>query len=145
MRTYILLAAMAFWPISAQADVTVRDGWARASVLESRPTAAYLTLASDREDQLIGIASPVAGHVTIHAVKADASGVSRMVEIDALNMFPGKTVTLAPGGMHFMLLDLSQKLEKGTTLPLSLTFASGATMQISVPVLGPGASGPQGD
>ena len=45
--------------------------------------------------------------------------------------------------MHLMLMGLSEKLEEGTDLPLILTFASGARMEVNVPVLGPGAMGPQ--
>ncbi len=144
MKISLLVAAMALLPISAMAEVTVSDGWARASILASRPAAVYLTLTSDREDRLVEIASPIAGHVTLHAVETDAVGVNRMVEIEALNLPAGEPVTLAPGGMHLMLMSLSEKLEEGTLLPLTLTFASGARMDITVPVLGPGASGPKG-
>ena len=45
----ILVAAM---PLSAQAEITVTDPWGRASVLASRPSAAYLTLSSDEADRL---------------------------------------------------------------------------------------------
>ena len=135
------MAALAVWPVTALADVTITDGWARASVLASRPAAAYLTLQSDEEEQLIGVSTPAADHVTIHAVETDAEGVSRMIEIDALNLPAGEPVTLAPGGMHLMLMALTEKLEEGTRLPLTLTFASGAKIDILVPVLGPGASG----
>ena len=137
------MAALAAWPVTALADVTITDGWARASVLASRPAAAYLTLQSDEEVQLIGVTTPVAGHVTIHAVETDSKGVSRMIEIDALNLPAGEPVTLAPGGMHLMLMALTEKLEEGTRLPLTLTFAAGAKIDILVPVLGPGASGPK--
>ena len=143
MRKLITLTALAVWPLAAQADVTISDGWARASVLASRPAAAYITLQSEEEDQLIGVTTPIAGHVTIHAVDTDANGVSRMIAIDALNLPSNEQVKLAPGGMHLMLMSLTQKLEEGTVLPLTLTFASGAEIEISVPVLGPGASGPE--
>jgi copper(I)-binding protein len=141
MRHLILLPALALWPITAQADVAISDGWARASILASRPAAAYLTLQSDEEDQLISVTTPIAGHVTIHGVETDANGVSRMSAIEALNLPSGEPVTLAPGGMHLMLMSLTEKLQEGTVLPLTLTFASGAKIEISVPVLGPGASG----
>ena len=143
MKTTTLAIALALWPIFASADVTISDGWARASILASRPAAAYLTLTSDQSDQLVAITTPVAGNVTIHAVETDNDGISRMVEVDGLDLPSGETVILSPGSMHLMLMGLSEKLEEGTELPLSLTFASGARMEISVPVLGPGAMGPQ--
>lgn len=145
MRFALLFATIAVWPGTSLADVAISNVWARASVLASRPAAAYLTLTSDREDQLVGIASPVAGRITVHAIETDTAGVSRMVAVEALNLPPGEPVTLAPGGMHLMLTELSGKLEEGTFLLLTLTFASGARMEVNVPVLGPGASGPQGN
>ena len=145
MKPWMLVAVMALLPTAAGADVVVSDGWARASVLSSRPAAAYLTLTSDREDQLVGISSPLARHATLHAVETDANGLHRMVELKVLNLRPGEAVILAPGWMHLMLIGLSGKLEEGTVLPLTLTFASGTTLEFSVPVLGPGASGPRTD
>ena len=143
MKKLIFTAALAVLPKTALADVTITDGWVRASVIASRPVAAYLTLQSDTEEQLIGVTTPIAGHVMIHGVETDANGVSRMSSIKALNLPLGEPVVLAPGGMHLMLMALTDKLEEGTLLPLTLTFASGATMDITVPVLGPGASGPK--
>ncbi|MDD9745773.1 copper(I)-binding protein [Roseovarius sp. MBR-154] len=143
MKITILAIALTLWPFFASANVTISDGWARASILASRPAAAYLTLTSDQSDQLVAITTPVAGNVTIHAVETGDDGVSRMVKIDALDLPSGEPVTLAPGSMHLMLMGLSEKLEEGTDLPLILTFASGARMEVNVPVLGPGAMGPQ--
>lgn len=143
MKITILATALTLWPIFASADVTISDGWARASILASRPAAAYLTLTSDQSDQLVAITTPIAGNVTIHAVENGDDGVSRMIGIDALDLPSGEPVTLAPGSMHLMLMGLSEKLEEGTDLPLILTFASGARMEVNVPVLGPGAMGPQ--
>lgn len=143
MKITTFATALTIWPVFASAEVTISDGWARASALASRPAAAYLTIMSDQNDQLIAVTTPVAGNVTIHAVETGADGTGRMSEIDALDLPSGQPVTLAPGGMHLMLMGLSEKLEEGTELPLILTFASGARMEVSVPVLGPGAMGPQ--
>ena len=143
MKITTVATALTLWPFFASADVTISNGWARASVLASRPVAAYLTITSDESDQLVAIATPIAGNVTIHAVETGNDGVSRMVEVDALDLPSGEPVTLAPGGMHLMLMGLPEKLEEGTDLPLIMTFASGARVEVSVPVLGPGAMGPQ--
>ena len=39
-------------PVVAQAEVIVTKPWARASVLASRPGAAYMTVVSDADDRL---------------------------------------------------------------------------------------------
>ena len=135
----ILAAAM---PIAAQAEVTVTDPWARASVLASRPGAAYLTLTSDEADRLLEVTSPVAEQVMLHKVETDGAGVSRMLHLDALDVLPGKPVMLAPGDMHLMLMGLSRKLNEGESIPLNLVFESAGPVAVEVPVLGPGATGP---
>ena len=101
MKITALATVLTLWPFFASADVTISDGWARASILASRPAAAYLTLTSDQSDQLVAITTPIAGNVTIHAVENGDDGVSRMIGIDALDLPSGEPVTLAPGSMSY--------------------------------------------
>ena len=130
------------WPLAAQAEIIVTDAWARASVLASRPGAAYLTLTSDEPDRLLEVTSPVAGHVMLHGVETDSAGVTRMVHIVDLDVSPGTPVTLAPGDSHLMLMDLSRKLEEGESFPMTLVFEGTGDVTVDVPVLGPAAMGP---
>lgn len=44
-------------PMVAQAEIIVTDPRARASILASRPGAAYLTLSSDEPDRLLEVTS----------------------------------------------------------------------------------------
>ena len=53
-------------------------------------------------------------------------------------------MTFASGGMHLMLTGLSRKLAEGTTFPLTLRFETAEEITVDVPVLGVGASGPEG-
>lgn len=143
MRTFFIAAAAAVLPTLVSADVVVSDPWARASILVNRPGAAYLTLESDTGDRLIAVESPVAGHVMLHGTETDANGVSRMAHIEALDLPRGEPVTLAPGGMHLMLMALNEKLEEGSTFPLTLTFEDAGEISVEVPVLGIAATGPE--
>ena len=45
----------------------------------------------------------------------------RMRELDALDLPAGQIVSLAPGGMHLMLFDLSAPLRDGGRVHLTLT------------------------
>lgn len=130
-------------PVTAWAEVTANDAWARASILLSRPGVAYLTLLSDEADRLLRVRSPAASQVMIHAAETDTSGVSRMTHLESLELEPGVPVSLAPGGTHLMLMGLTEKLEEGARFPLTLSFERAGDVTIEVPVLGPGASGPE--
>ena len=129
-------------PALAEESVRVFDAWARATILASRPGAAYLTIESAAEDRLLGVTTPVAGHVMIHAVEKDGD-VSRMKHIETLELPAGEQITLAPGGMHLMLMGLQDKLSEGTAFPMTLSFEIAGEITVDVSVLGIAAEGPQ--
>ena len=50
-------------------------------------------------------------------------GVMKMRPLDnGLTIDPGKTVKLAPGGYHLMMIDLKDPLKQGDTVPVTLKF-----------------------
>jgi periplasmic copper chaperone A len=141
IATVVVIWAVAS-PALAQETVRVFDAWARASVLASRPGAAYVTIESTSDDTLIGASTPVAKRVMIHAVEKDGD-VSRMKHVEALELPAGQQVTLAPGGMHLMLMGLQDKLSEGTAFPMTLSFEIAGEITVDVSVLGIAAEGPQ--
>lgn len=145
MRKLIAIV-VAVWAIAspalAEESIRVFDAWARATILASRPGAAYLTIESAAEDRLLGVTTPVAGHVMIHAVEKDGD-VSRMKHIETLELPAGQRVTLAPGGMHLMLMGLQDKLSEGTAFPMTLSFETAGEVTVEVSVLGIAAEGPR--
>ena len=139
-RLVILLAT--FFVSAAQAEVSISDPWARASILESRPGVAYLTIESAISDRLMQVSTPVAEKVMIHETKTGADGVSQMHHIMALELPAGKEVLLAPGGLHLMLMGIVAKLEEGTSFPMTLEFENAGEVEIEVQVLNAAAMGP---
>jgi copper(I)-binding protein len=88
--------------------------------------------------RLISASTPVAGVAEVHEMKL-VEGVMRMRAVPGgLELPPGKTVELKPGGYHLMLLDLKQPLLKESTIALTLVFqdAKGAETrtELKVPV-----------
>ncbi len=145
MRKLIAIVAVALAvasPALAEESVRVFDAWARATILASRPGAAYLTIESAADDRLLSVTTPVAGQVMIHAVEKDGD-VSRMKHIETLELPAGERITLAPGGMHLMLMGLQHKLSKGTTFPMTLSFEKAGEITVEVSVLAIAAEGPR--
>jgi copper(I)-binding protein len=70
------------------------------------------------------------------------NGMSGMSDMDALPLPAGKTVTLAPHGMHVMLMDLKHKLVAGQTVEVDLSFAKAPGIRVKAPVQPIGASAP---
>jgi periplasmic copper chaperone A len=61
-------------------------------------------------------------------------GQMAMRQVDGIEVPAGSTVTLGPGGLHIMLLDLAQPLPTGSTFDLTLDFekAGEQTVEVSV-------------
>jgi len=53
---------------------------------------------------------------------AMVDNVMKMRQVPGIEVPPGKTVELKPGGYHVMLMDLKQQVKEGQTVPLTLTF-----------------------
>ena len=59
-----------------------------------------------------------------------------------LEIKPGETVTLKPGGFHVMLVDLKAPLQQGKTVEATLKVDNGGTVQVEFPVAAIGAPAP---
>ena len=100
--------------------VRVTNAWARASVPGQKATGAFMTLTAATAQQLVGVASPVAGVAEVQEL-AMQGDVMRMRAIPALALPTGTPVELKPGGHHLMLMDLKQQLKAGQAVPVTLT------------------------
>src|SRR5258708_23138652 len=95
-------------------------------------------------DRLIGGSSDIAGKVQVHEMAMNG-GVMTMRPLDkGLVIEPGKTVKLAPGGYHLMLLDLKSPLKQGDKLQVTLEVERAGKVSLSLDVQGIGAQGPAG-
>jgi copper(I)-binding protein len=118
MRTIlcvVLLAAAA----AAQGQVEARAAWARATVQGQTTAGAYMQLTSSERASLVGVESPVSVSAEIHEMKMEGK-VMRMRALSRLELLPGKSVELKPGGYHIMLLALKRSLKKGEVVPIRL-------------------------
>jgi copper(I)-binding protein len=118
--------------------VMVHDAWARATAGNSASGAAYLTVTGGgAADELVGVRASVATTAGVHESFTD-NGVMKMRPVHSLSVPAGKTVTLAPGGYHIMLMGLKQPLTAGQSFPLTVTFAHAGevTVEVKVQALG---------
>lgn len=116
-------------------DIRVEHPYATPTVASARHGAVYfraLRHVGTQPDRLLGARTPVAGAVEIHRMSRDGD-VMRMRAIDALDLSPGATLAMQPGGeFHLMLLDLKAPLVDGTRFPLTLRFERGGEKEVSV-------------
>ena len=84
------------------ADVDVKSAWARPTVAGQTGTGAFMHLTSRDGARLVGASSDVAGVVEIHEMAMEGN-VMRMRPIRSLDLPPGSTVELKPGGKFEVL------------------------------------------
>ena len=119
--------------------------WARATPPSAMAGGGFLTVTikGATPDRLIAARSPAAARVEIHEMKMDGN-IMRMRELEkGLEIPPGATVTLAPGGFHLMMMELKGPLAKDSRVPVTLTFEKAGAVEVELAVEAMGASPPE--
>nr|WP_246738754.1 copper chaperone PCu(A)C [Bradyrhizobium sp. CCBAU 051011] len=127
-------------------DIVITQAWSRATPSGAKVAGGYLTIENKgtAPDRLVGAAGDIAGKLEVHEMAMN-NGVMTMRELDkGLPIEPGKTVKLAPGGHHLMLMDLKQPLKEGDKVPVTLQFEKAGKVTLSLDVQSVGAKGPAG-
>lgn len=146
----LVFAATGVAPVQAEVasigPIQAEAAWARATAPHMQAGAVFLTLhnTGSAPDRLIGAAAPVARVTELHTHLMEG-GIMRMRPVEAIDLPPGQTVALQPGGDHVMLIGLTQRLVEGETFPLTLTFAQAGRLAVSVSIAPIGAMGPGQD
>jgi len=143
---FAALAALAAPPPALAHDskvgnIVVSKPWARATT--AKVGGAYVTLRNTGRtaDRLVKVASPAAEKSEIHETKTDG-GTATMRPVEGVELKPGATVALRPGGLHVMLMSLGAPLKQGERLKLVLTFEKAGTVEVEAPIEKAGAAGP---
>ncbi|HMM46779.1 MAG TPA: copper chaperone PCu(A)C [Thiobacillaceae bacterium] len=123
----VLLASTASLPAWA-ANVSVSDAWARATMPGQKVSAAYMQILADADARLVSASSSAVPRVEVHEMTMDGD-VMRMREVKAIELPKGKTVSLQPGGLHIMLMNLQKPIAAGEVIPLTLVIESGGKQQ----------------
>jgi periplasmic copper chaperone A len=127
-------------------DLVITQPWSRATPGGAKIAVGFLTIENKgaAPDRLISGSGDFAGKVEIHEMAMN-NGVMTMRPLDkGLVIEPGKTVKLAPGGYHLMLMDLKQPFKQGDKVPVTLEFEKAGKVTMSLDVQGVGAQAPAG-
>jgi copper(I)-binding protein len=111
--------------------LTITHPWLRA-VPGSKVGAGYLTITNtgSTPDRLTGGTLTGAARLEVHA-SSNEGGVARMRPVESgLEIKPHQTVTLAPGGYHLMLMDLSGSFVDGELVPGTLQFENAGPVPV---------------
>ncbi len=144
------LAALPLAAANAQAadydvgSIHISQPWARATPKGAASGAAYMTITNSGKtpDKVSCVSSDASAECQIHSMTMD-NGVMQMRPVEGgLEIKPGETVTLKPGGFHVMLLNLKHPLEQGNSVKATLKFDNAGTVDVDYPIAAIGAAAP---
>jgi copper(I)-binding protein len=140
-------APAAATPVAIKAgDIVVTAPWTRATPGGAKVAGGYMRLTNTgkESDRLIGGSLPQAGRFEVHEM-ATVNNVMTMRQLEkGLEIRPGETVELKPGGFHVMFMDLKEGLKPGQPIKGTLVFERGGTITIEYAVAPIGAQSPGG-
>ncbi len=123
-RVNVFILSFIFFTAQAGDQLpTVDNAWLRAGPPNANMLAAYATLTneSDQDLTLVGADSDAFGMTEIHRT-IEVDGVFKMREQKALPIASGESLTMAPGGLHIMLMMPQQSIEVGQTVEITLKY-----------------------
>jgi hypothetical protein len=144
----IAAAALIAAPASAQdyklGSLQISQPWTRATAPTAKTGGGYVTITDKgtTPDRLIAVRSAVSDKAEIHEMKMEGN-VMRMRELaKGLEIPPGATVELKPGGYHIMFMELKAPMAKDAKVPVTLVFEKAGSVDVDLLVQAMGAQSP---
>jgi copper(I)-binding protein len=154
MTTFSKIAIAALWLAAAgqglaaaqefgAGNLMIDHPWSRATPAGAKIAVGYMVIMNHgtEPDRLVG-GSSAAGPVEVHEM-AMKDGVMTMRPVSGgLQIAPGKSVTLAPGGNHLMFTEVKAPLKQGDRLKATLEFEKAGKVDVTFDVQSIGAQSP---
>jgi periplasmic copper chaperone A len=125
----------------------ITQAWARATPKGAASGAGYMSITNKgtAPDRVSCVSDDASAQCQIHSMTIE-DGVMKMRPVEGgLEIKPGETVTLKPGGYHVMFVDLKHALVKGETVKATLKFDHAGTVDVAYPIAAIGAPAPGAD
>jgi copper(I)-binding protein len=125
-------------------DLEIDHPWSRATPKGAKTAAGYAVIKNNgaEPDRLVGGSLSAAGEAQVHEMKME-NGIMKMRPLaNGLEVKPGESVELTPGGYHLMFMSLKQPLEKGQYAKGSLKFEKAGSVDVEFSVEATGAGAP---
>ena len=145
-----LAGVLALLAVTAQAAdyklgaIEIKQPWTRATPPTAPSGGGYLVLVNTgtTPDRLIAATSPSSAKVELHEMTMEGS-IMRMRELPkGIELPPGATVTLKPGGLHLMFMELKAPFARDTKVPATLVFEKAGSIPVELTVEAMGTTAP---
>lgn len=125
-------------------NLEIAEPWTRATPGGAVVAGGFMRITNRgaQPDRLIGGAFSLSKKFEVHEMKIE-NGVMKMRPLDSgLEIAPGATVELKPGGYHVMMIDLTSPIKQGAPVKGALQFEKAGKVEIEFMVAPIGAKGP---
>jgi len=122
--------------------LTIVHPWVRATPKGAQVAGGFLTITNtgSAPDRLLGAAMTCGARAEVHATSTEG-GIARMRPVEGgLEIKPGETVKLAPGGYHLMVTDLKGSFVDGELVEGTLQFEKAGSVSVDFEVQAVGAT-----
>jgi copper(I)-binding protein len=127
-------------------SLVIETPWTRATPGGAKVAGGFLkiTNAGTAPDRLVGGTLPLAETVEVHEMSM-TDGIMKMRRLDkGLEIRPGQSIELKPGGYHIMFMGLKEGLKAGGTIKGTLQFEKAGTVSVEYRIAPIGApAGPK--
>lgn len=148
LRACALISFAAFaLPASAHdfkvGSLKIDHPWTRATPGGAKVGGGFMKITNNgtETDRLIGGTAEIAKALEIHEMKMEGSTMKMRALEKGLEIKPGETVELKPGGFHVMFLDLQKPIKDGENLKGQLVFEKAGKVDVEYKVEARGAAG----
>ncbi|QCO58050.1 copper chaperone PCu(A)C (plasmid) [Pseudorhodobacter turbinis] len=118
-------------------EITITGAFIRATMPRAPVGAAYVTMTNTgaQDDRLLSVTAPFGETVMLHDM-VNHDGIIAMHPLPrGLPIPAGESVSLTPGGKHMMITGLTERLEKGQAVDLTLMFELAGEVTLRFDVL----------
>jgi periplasmic copper chaperone A len=124
--------------------IHISQPWSRATAKGATAGAGYMTITNkgSAPDKVSCVSDDASAQCEIHSMTTEG-GVMKMRPVEGgLEIKPGDSVMLKPGGYHVMFRELKHPLERGAAVKVTLKFEHAGAVEVDYPILALGAAAP---
>ena len=131
LSVLVLLGGLAEAQEYRAGRVTVVEPWSRPTPPNAAVAGGFLRIVNEgaETERLVRISSPIAATVEMHE-SAVTDGIGRMQPVKLLEIPPGATIDLGPGGLHLMFVSPNAQLRDGDRFPATLVFDKAGPIEV---------------
>ena len=128
-------------------SLVIKQPWIRATPGGAKVAGGYLRITNrgSDPDRLVGASIPLSDRGEVHEMIREGDVMKMQPVPGGIEIKPGQTVELKPGGYHLMFMELNSGAKEGAAVRGSLTFMKAGNVNVTfrVSVMGGQSSGAQ--